>query len=118
VTKIGIARIATALLASLVVLSGIGGAIRYAGICTLDIEQILTAGPLLFLERSLASNDIRSIIAACPLGFLERSLASREPLPQLWVGVGVAVLSVILLGRVFCAWVCPAGLVERVLRVK
>ncbi len=96
-TKIGIARTATAALAILVVGSGVAFGSRYAGICILGIEQVL---------------------AACPLGFLERSLASRELLPQLWFGVAVVVLSVILLGRVFCAWVCPASLVRRLLRGK
>jgi ferredoxin-type protein NapH len=34
-------------------------------------------------------------------------------LPQ-WPSVALVVLSVILLGRVFCAWVCPAVLLRRV----
>ena len=90
-TKIKILRIVTASLAILVVVSGVVGELRYEGICSLGAGQIWTT---------------------CPLGFLERSLASRELLPQ-WPSVALVVLSVILLGRVFCAWVCPAVLLRR-----
>ncbi len=117
VTKIGLVRSVTASLALLTVVSGAVGAIRYGGICTLDIQQILTAEPLRFVQSALAYNDIELILAACPLGFLERSIASRELLPQLWLPVALVALSVILLGRVFCAWVCPASLVSRTFRI-
>jgi ferredoxin-type protein NapH len=93
-TKIKIARIVTASLVILVAVSGVVGELRYEGICSLGAWQIW---------------------ATCPLGFLERSLASRQLLPQ-WPSVLLVVLSVILLGRVFCAWVCPTVLVRRVWR--
>ncbi|MBE3117925.1 MAG: 4Fe-4S binding protein, partial [Candidatus Atribacteria bacterium] len=32
--------------------------------------------------------------------------------PELWLSVGIAVLLIILLGRFFCAWVCPASIVQ------
>jgi ferredoxin-type protein NapH len=96
-TKIGIVRTGTASLAILAVVSGVVGEIRYGGICSLAVKQIL---------------------AACPLGFLERSLASRELLPQWWFSVALVVLSVVLLGRVFCGWLCPPGLLQRVFRGK
>ena len=94
-TKLKTLRVATASLAILLVVSGVIGEIRYGGICTFTIQQIL---------------------AACPLGFLERSLATGELLPQWSIAAALVLLSVILLGRVFCAWVCPAGLVHRVFR--
>jgi ferredoxin-type protein NapH len=92
VTRISRFRIVTASLVILVVASGIIGEIRYGGICSVVVQQIL---------------------AVCPLGFLERSLAARELLPQLWFALAMVVFSVILLGRIFCAWICPAGLVHR-----
>jgi ferredoxin-type protein NapH len=88
-TKIGKVRIVTASLVIVVVVSGVVGKFNYGGICSLDVGQIL---------------------ATCPLGFLERFLASRALLPQWWFSVVLVVLSVILLGRVFCAWICPASL--------
>lgn len=94
-TKIGIVRLVTASLVILVIVSGVVvGEFGYGGIC---------------------SFSAREIWATCPLGFLERCLASRQLLPQ-WSSVALVVLSVILLGRVFCAWVCPTVLLRRVFR--
>jgi ferredoxin-type protein NapH len=95
-TKIKIVRIVTVSLGILIVAGGIVGELRYGGICSLGAWKIWTT---------------------CPLGFLERSLAARELLPQ-WPYVALVVLSVILLGRVFCAWVCPTVLLQRVFNGK
>lgn len=83
----------TVSLGILVVVSGVVGELRYEGICTLGAGEIWVT---------------------CPLGFLGRSLAARELLPQWWLSVALVVLSVILLGRVFCAWICPTVLLRRV----
>jgi ferredoxin-type protein NapH len=92
-TKIKILRIMTALLAIVLIVRGVVvGEFGYGGICSFSAGEIW---------------------ATCPLGFLERSLASRQLLPQ-WPSVALVVLSVILLGRVFCAWVCPTVLLRRV----
>jgi ferredoxin-type protein NapH len=48
----------------------------------------------------------------CPLGYLGAVLASKNLLPYLLPSVGVAVLLIVLLGRFFCAWVCPASLAQ------
>jgi ferredoxin-type protein NapH len=95
-TKIKIARIVTTSLAIVVISSGVIGELRYQGICTLGAYKIW---------------------GTCPLGFLERSLALRELLPQ-WPYALLTVVVVILLGRVFCAWVCPTVLLRRVFKVK
>jgi len=50
---------------------------------------------------------------SCPLGFLQMALASRKLLPQLWLSVGLFLFLIILLGRVFCAWVCPTALLQQ-----
>jgi ferredoxin-type protein NapH len=92
--KIGTLRTATALVATVLVASGVAGKLYYGGLDSLSFGEIW---------------------ATCPLGYLERALASRALLPQWWISVALVVLSVILLGRIFCAWVCPAGIVERVL---
>jgi ferredoxin-type protein NapH len=97
VLKIGRIRIATAALVTLVILSGAVGQFRYAGLDTLGIGQYL---------------------ATCPLGYLERSLAVGEFLPYWLVSLGLVLLSLVLLGRVFCAWICPAGLLHKLVRGK
>ncbi len=94
-TKIRIVRIVTASLVILVVVLGVVGKLRYGAICSLGAWRISFT---------------------CPLGFLERCLASRELLPQWWFSVALVVLSVILLGRVFCDWVCPTVVLRRVFR--
>ena len=116
-TKTKILRIVTASLVILVVVSGAVGKLYYGGICSLDVWLFSVTDPLGFLLRYLDLWRI-PIVAICPLGFLERSLAARELLPQWWFSLGLVVLSVLLLGRVFCAWVCPTVLLRRVFRVK
>lgn len=111
-SKLRKARIATASIVTLVVISGLVGEIRYGTVCSPDVWQFAVTDPFGFLLRSLGLWRV-SITATCPLGFLERSLAARELLPQ-WFSVGLIVFSVILLGRVFCAWICPTVFLRRV----
>jgi ferredoxin-type protein NapH len=54
----------------------------------------------------------------CPLGFLQVALANKKLLPQLWLSVAVVLLSIVILGRFFCAWVCPVALLRGVFRGK
>lgn len=48
----------------------------------------------------------------CPLGYLGVAFASKSLLPGLWLSAGTAVVLIILLGRFFCAWICPASIVQ------
>lgn len=45
-----------------------------------------------------------------PLAALESSLASRGVVPEVLVGAGFLVVAALVLGPVFCGWVCPLGL--------
>lgn len=60
----------------------------------------------------LCSLGAGAFSVTCPLGFLGAVFASKSLLPSLWLSTGIAVLLIILLGRLFCAWVCPASLVQ------
>ncbi|MGV8084369.1 MAG: 4Fe-4S binding protein [Coriobacteriia bacterium] len=51
-----------------------------------------------------------TISAICPLGSLESMVATRAFVPRILVPLLVLVLIAIVLGRIFCAWVCPAPL--------
>jgi ferredoxin-type protein NapH len=103
----------TAAMAIMVVVSGAIGAIRYEGLCSLDVQVFSVADPVVgYLVSALGVGRI-PITLTCPLGFLERSLALRMLLPQWSLSVAILLLSVVLLGRVFCAWICPAVLVGR-----
>jgi ferredoxin-type protein NapH len=95
VNKVKIARIATAVLAIILIARGVVvGEFGYGGICSFTIG---------------------AIGATCPLGFLERSLASRALMPMA-LSVVLVLVAVILLGRVFCAWICPTVLLRRVFK--
>jgi ferredoxin-type protein NapH len=62
---------------------------------------------------TVCSLNVAGVPFTCPLGYLEAALASRSWLPQLWLGVGLVLLSVILFGRFFCAWVCPTAILRQ-----
>jgi ferredoxin-type protein NapH len=85
-------RIASVLTGIILVASGLVGELYYGGIDTLGIGEFW---------------------ATCPLGYLERSLAARRWLPQ-WPSVLLVVFAIFLLGRVFCAWICPTVLLRRI----
>jgi ferredoxin-type protein NapH len=111
-TKMRALRLATASAAALIVVSGVAGELRYGGLCSLNLWIISVTDSIGFWLRSVGLWRL-SIDVTCPLGYLERSLAARELLPE-WPYVLLVLLSVIVLGRVFCAWLCPAVLSRRV----
>jgi ferredoxin-type protein NapH len=114
-SKTKIARLVTASLAILAVVRGVVvGEFGYGGICSFSVWMGSVTSRLEVLLRPLGVWRIK-VTFTCPLGFLQRCLASRQLLPQ-WPSVVLVVLSVILLGRVFCAWVCPTVLLRRVFR--
>lgn len=45
-----------------------------------------------------------------PLAVLEMTAASRAWHPALWISLLIPVVLTVLLGRVFCAWICPMHL--------
>jgi len=91
--KIRMVRVLTASIVILVILLG--------GTCKLGYGTICSFG-------------VWRISFTCPLGFLQMVLASRNLLPQLWLSVALVVLFIILLGRFFCAWICPVALLRGV----
>lgn len=95
--KIKTVRVITALIVILVTLLGAACKAGYGTICSFG------AGRISF---------------TCPLGFLQMVLASRKLLPQLWLSVVLVLLSIVILGRFFCAWICPAALLRDVFRGK
>lgn len=49
----------------------------------------------------------------CPLGALEAMLASKLMVPQVLISVVCGLAVIVLVGRAFCAWLCPVPLVEK-----
>ena len=46
-----------------------------------------------------------------PLAALEVTLATRQMLPSVWIGAALLLSLTLVLGPVFCGWICPLGLV-------
>lgn len=56
---------------------------------------------------SLSSFGIGSIAEICPVGALESMLASKTLIPRVIVGLLVFFVFCLVLGRIFCGWICP-----------
>ncbi len=64
---------------------------------------------------SLSSFGWESIAYICPLGSLEILLASKMMIPRVVITIIVVLILTVLLGRIFCSWICPAPPVKRFL---
>lgn len=51
-----------------------------------------------------------SVSILCPMGALGTMLASKTVVPRAVISLALAVVAIIILGRAFCAWVCPVPL--------
>ncbi len=74
-------------------------------------EREKIVGKLERLQGNTWSAKIFGISLTDPLGGLESVFASKTASQSLLVGMLVPMLATILLGRVFCSWMCPAGLI-------
>jgi len=64
-----------------------------------------------WIKGSLTSTRLFDVVPLVdPLSGLEVILASRSATLSLLIGVGATMLIAVVLGRVFCGWVCPLGL--------
>ena len=64
---------------------------------------------------TLSSFGWESIATICPLGALESMLAGKLLIPRALVFLLVFALVAALLGKVFCAWVCPVPPTSRII---
>ena len=64
---------------------------------------------------SLSAFGLGNIAAICPLGYLETMVAGRDMMGHLLIPFLVIIGLTVLLGRVFCGWICPVPLVRKVL---
>lgn len=62
---------------------------------------------------TLSSFGIDAIAYICPLGALETILASHLFIPRTVITVVCVLLLLVVLGRAFCAWVCPIPPLQR-----
>jgi len=67
---------------------------------------------------TLTSFGWEAIAAICPLGAVEAFLASWTLLPRGLVAFILFAVAVILLGKVFCAWLCPVPPLRKFFTIK
>lgn len=49
----------------------------------------------------------------CPLGALTTMLATKTFIPEALISLAIVIVVVLIVGRAFCSWVCPAQVVSR-----
>lgn len=87
------------------------GALRTA--LPILILAMLAVGPKLgIVYGSICTLTSGSLTLSCPLGFLQACAASNMIISSLVIPATITVLVTVLVGRVFCGWMCPHGLIE------
>ena len=51
----------------------------------------------------------------CPLGYLESLVAAKTFVPRAFLSFVLVIVLIVLLGRVFCAWICPIPTLQRLI---
>ena len=67
---------------------------------------------------NLCGIGFESITLLCPLGALLAMIAERTAIPMAVVSVAAVLVACIVLGKVFCSWVCPVHFLSRLRRGK
>lgn len=88
-----------------------------------DKLRLITAGVILVVVAvglvaganvgTLSGFGFDSIALLCPVGALLSMVASHTLIPRAVLSLAVMAAVVLVVGRAFCAWVCPAPLLER-----
>ncbi|NHM13569.1 4Fe-4S binding protein [Xiamenia xianingshaonis] len=63
---------------------------------------------------TLSAVGWKDISLLCPLGALATMLASKTILPRAVVSIVVAVLLILVFGRLFCGWICPVPVINKI----
>ena len=74
----------------------------------------VVAGSISKVRGNTWSLDFFGVSLTDPLAGVEAIVASKRIVPTILVGMIIPVLIALLLGRVFCSWICPAGLLFEV----
>lgn len=83
-------------------------AVRIRGLVALTAFLLVVIGIVVNAGTgTLSSFGIGSIAAVCPLGAFESLFGSWAFVPRLVFAVATVCLVVFLVGKAFCAWICP-----------
>jgi ferredoxin-type protein NapH len=85
--------------------------LRYARWITLAaVFIIVTVGLVMNTSLGTLSSFGWQVVATiCPLGAIESVLASKTFVPRALIVLAVVVVLTVLVGKAFCAWVCPVA---------
>jgi ferredoxin-type protein NapH len=64
---------------------------------------------------TLSSLGWQALATICPLGTLESMVASKTIFPRALIVLGLAVIFLIVFGKVFCSWLCPVSPIRNLL---
>ena len=67
---------------------------------------------------NLSAIGFGSITLICPLGALLAMIAERTAIPLAVISIGVALVVCVVLGKIFCAWICPVHFMSHFSRKK
>ena len=56
---------------------------------------------------SVSAIGFSSISILCPIGSLLTMISSKTLIPRALLSLVIAIIAVVILGRAFCAWICP-----------
>lgn len=62
---------------------------------------------------SLSALGWKDVSLLCPLGALSTMIATKTLIPRALVSLVLASAAIIVLGRAFCAWICPVPVVSK-----
>lgn len=79
------------------------------------IFLILCVGLITYVDfGTLSGFGIGQIAALCPLGAFTTMVATKTFIPRALVSIVVMGLLVFVVGRAFCAWICPVALLQKI----
>ena len=83
-------------------------------LAVLLVAVVVCVGYVLrFGTGTLSAIGWGEIALLCPLGALTTMLAAKLLIPKAIISLVVAVAFIVLLGRVFCGWICPIPVVKK-----
>ena len=78
------------------------------------VFAVMAAGLILGVSTGTMSGfGWESISALCPLGAVATMLATKTMVPRAVISLVVMAVLILLVGRAFCAWLCPSMLITR-----
>jgi len=81
------------------------------GAVQVSVMALIAVGPWFGLANgSICTLTVGEITLSCPLGFLQGTVGASAILIGIIGSIAIPILIALLVGRIFCGWICPASL--------